>query len=92
MTDNERYDRQIRLWGPHGQAAIQSSTILFLGSDSVASEFLKNMVLHGVNNIIIVDNATTTEKDLGTNFFVNEESIGKSRAETVASQIGRAHV
>lgn len=85
MTDSERYDRQIRLWGPHGQAAIQSSTILFLGSDSIASEFLKNMVLHGVNNIIIVDNAITNEKDLGTNFFVNESSIGKNRAETVAS-------
>lgn len=85
MSDNnERYDRQIRLWGPHGQAAIQSATILFLGSDCVASEFLKNMVLHGVNNIYIVDNVITTNEDLGTNFFVNEESLGKSRAEIIS--------
>ncbi|OHT15161.1 ThiF family protein [Tritrichomonas foetus] len=85
MTDNERYDRQIRLWGPHGQAAIQASTILFAGSDSTASEFLKNMVLHGVNNVIIVDDAIVTEKDLGSNFFVDADSLGKNRAETVAS-------
>ena len=84
MSENERYDRQIRLWGLHGQEAIQSSTVYFLGSDSVASEFLKNMLLHGVNSVVIVDDAKVTEADLGSNFFVDEESIGKSRAETVA--------
>lgn len=85
MTDSERYDRQIRLWGPHGQAAIQSATIIFLGSDCVASEFLKNMVLHGVRNVIVIDNAIVTQKDIGSNFFVDVDSFNKNRAETVAA-------
>ncbi|KAH0795706.1 ThiF family protein [Histomonas meleagridis] len=86
MTEeSERYDRQIRLWGVHGQKDINEATILFAGSDCVASEFLKNMVLHGVQNVIIVDDAIVTENDLGSNFFVDKDSLGKPRAETVAN-------
>ena len=38
----------------------------------------------GVGEITIVDPYQVTVRDLGKNFFVDQESIGKSRAETTA--------
>lgn len=58
-----------------------------LGSSStgvsgvVGVETLKNLVLPGIGGFSIVDPATVTEADLGVNFFLEEESLGKSRAE-----------
>ena len=47
----------------------------------VGVETLKNLVLPGIGGFTIVDPATVTETDLGVNFFLEEESLGKSRAE-----------
>ena len=50
-------------------------------SGVVGVEALKNLVLPGVGGFTIVDPAIVTEPDLGVNFFLDEESLGKSRAE-----------
>lgn len=50
-------------------------------SGVVGVETLKNLVLPGIGGFTIVDPATVTESDLGVNFFLEEESLGKSRAE-----------
>jgi amyloid beta precursor protein binding protein 1 len=71
MTDEKLYDRQIRLWGVRGQAAIQTTSLYVLGSDCQATEFLKTMLLHGITKVTIVDDAIVTEEDLRTNFFVD---------------------
>ena len=47
----------------------------------VGVEALKNLVLPGVGGFTVVDPATVTETDLGVNFFLEESSLGKSRAE-----------
>ena len=83
MNLKEKYDRQIRLWGVEGQKEIQNSIIFCLGSDVIATEFLKNLVLHAVGNIVIVDDAIVTEFDVGINFFVENSFIGQKRAEVV---------
>jgi amyloid beta precursor protein binding protein 1 len=38
----------------------------------------------GIGNFTIADSATVTEADLGVNFFLEEESLGKSRSECCA--------
>jgi amyloid beta precursor protein binding protein 1 len=85
LKQSELYDRQIRLWGPHGQAAIQSATLYVLGSDCEATEFLKTMVLHGVQHVTIVDDAVVTDDDLLTNFFTELDSKGAPRADVAAA-------
>lgn len=32
MATDNKYDRQIRLWGPHGQKLLAESKVLLLGS------------------------------------------------------------
>ena len=44
-------------------------------------ETLKNLVLPGIGQFSILDSATVSEADLGVNFFLEDSSLGKSRAE-----------
>ena len=83
-TAKERkYDRQLRLWAASGQQALENAKILLLNSGPgvVGVETLKNLILPGVGSFTIVDEALVEEEDLGVNFFLTEDSLGKSRAE-----------
>ncbi|KAL8673170.1 MAG: hypothetical protein Q9168_002399 [Polycauliona sp. 1 TL-2023] len=80
----KKYDRQLRLWAASGQQALEEAHILLLndgGPGVVGVETLKNLILPGIGSYTIVDGATVAEKDLGINFFLTDESLGKSRAE-----------
>lgn len=46
----------------------------------VGIETLKNLILPGIGNFTIVDQEQVSENDLGVNFFLTEESLGKPRA------------
>ena len=78
----KKYDRQLRLWAASGQQALEDAHVLLLNSGSgvVGVETLKNLVLPGVGNFTIVDDHTVGDEDLGVNFFLEEESLGKWRA------------
>ena len=80
----KKYDRQLRLWAAAGQQALEEAKILLInnsGPSVVGIETLKNLILPGVGSFTILDNAKVTEQDLGVNFFLIEDSLGKSRAE-----------
>lgn len=79
----KKYDRQLRLWAANGQKALEEANVLLLNSGTgvVGVETLKNLILPGVGNFTIVDEAVVSESDLGVNFFLTEESLGRSRAE-----------
>jgi len=85
-SKERKYDRQLRLWAASGQEALEKSHVLLVNSDDsmisgvVGVEALKNLVLPGIGGFTIVDSATVTEPDLGVNFFLDESSLGKSRA------------
>jgi hypothetical protein len=79
----KKYDRQLRLWAASGQQALEEASVLLLNSGPgvVGVEALKNLILPGVGNFTIVDEEKVSEIDLGVNFFLTDESLGKSRAE-----------
>ena len=79
----KKYDRQLRLWAASGQAALENAKVLLLNSGSgvVGVETLKNLILPGVGSFTIVDETNVSELDLGVNFFLEESSLGKWRAE-----------
>ena len=81
-SKEKKYDRQLRLWAASGQEALENANILLLNSGSgvVGIETLKNLILPGVGSFTIVDEAVVQEQDLGVNFFLTEDSLGKSRA------------
>lgn len=44
-------------------------------------ETLKNLVLPGIGQFTILDSAIVSEADLGVNFFLEDASLNKYRAE-----------
>ena len=82
-SKEKKYDRQLRLWAASGQQALEEAHVLLVNSGpGVAGvEALKNLILPGVGNFTVVDDATVTEADLGVNFFLDESSLDQSRAE-----------
>lgn len=85
----KKYDRQLRLWAASGQRALEESHVLLVIGDehhgsnsSVAGvETLKNLILPSIGNFTIADSAKVVDADLGVNFFLEADSLHKSRAE-----------
>ncbi len=87
-----------RLWQSHGQTALESSHLCLLNASALGSEVLKNLVLPGayaervvetlgLGSFTLVDHESVTEADLGSNFFLPPESLGKSRAEAMVQTL-----
>jgi len=84
---SKKYDRQIRIWGPHGQARLEAARVCVLGAGPTATETLKNLVLGGIGSFTIVDCARVSQRDLSNNFFFAAEHLGKCRAEAATELI-----
>lgn len=82
IDNDKKYDRQLRLWGDHGQESLEAAKVCVINACAVGTEILKNLILPGIGSFTIVDNDKVQEKDIGNNFFLSEECLGKSRAKT----------
>nr|POE56527.1 dna damage tolerance protein rhc31 [Quercus suber] len=71
------YDRQIRLWGAQAQERIRSANILLISLRALGTEIAKNLTLAGISSLTIVDDDLVTEEDLGAQYFLRQEDIGK---------------
>lgn len=83
------YDRQIRLWGVKAQERLRTANVLLITMKALANEIAKNLVLAGIGSLTVQDSQVVVEDDLGAQFFVSEQDIGKNRAESAAPQIRR---
>ncbi|PFX26195.1 NEDD8-activating enzyme E1 regulatory subunit-like [Stylophora pistillata] len=81
LDKNKKYDRQLRLWGDHGQEALEGAKICLITASATGTEILKNLILPGIGSFTIVDGEKVTGEDVGNNFFLDKDCIGKSRAE-----------
>ncbi|KAH9493174.1 NEDD8-activating enzyme E1 regulatory subunit [Bulinus truncatus] len=81
LDKNNKYDRQLRLWGDHGQAALEASRVCLIHASATGTEILKNLVLPGIGSFTIIDGHKVQGEDVGINFFLTVDSIGKSRAQ-----------
>ena len=81
---DKRYDRQLRLWGDHGQLALEAAHVCLINATGTGAEILKNLVLPGIGAFTLVDSNQVTVSDLNSNFFVTPDKLGTSRATCVA--------
>ena len=87
MATQDKYDRQLRMWGADGQRKLNLAKIVCLGLTPAGTEALKNLVLPGIGFIRIVSDAKVTERELGRNFFLRPESVGKDIASEALSNL-----
>ncbi|XP_070500882.1 nedd8-activating enzyme E1 regulatory subunit [Chironomus tepperi] len=78
---SRKYDRQIRLWGDHGQSLLENSQICLINANALGTEILKGLVLPGIGSFTIIDHNLVTEEDIGSNFFLESSSLGENRAK-----------
>ncbi|BFZ58488.1 NEDD8-activating enzyme E1 regulatory subunit [Savitreella phatthalungensis] len=76
-----KYDRQLRLWGPDGQEALENASIALFGATATGCETLKNLVLPGIGQFTIIDDKQVKYEDCGVNFFVRLTDVSRPRAE-----------
>lgn len=95
MATDNKYDRQLRLWGANGQKKLSESCIVLVNATAVGTETLKNLCLPGVGKFHIIDDAklsqSTSSQDPFSNFFVfpDQDSNGtpQDRAETATKHL-----
>jgi hypothetical protein len=58
-----------RIWGEHGQSALERPHICVLNCGPTGSESLKNLVLGGIGSFTVVDASKVCASDLGNNYF-----------------------
>jgi amyloid beta precursor protein binding protein 1 len=78
-----RYDRGIRVWGAHGQEAVEKARICLLNTGPTGAESLKNLVLGGIHSFTIVDGQKVEATDVGNNYLITASALGGSRAQCV---------
>lgn len=58
-----------RIWGEHGQSALERARVCVLNCGPTGSEALKNLVLGGIGSFTIVDASKVSASDLGNNYL-----------------------
>ncbi|XP_072745070.1 NEDD8-activating enzyme E1 regulatory subunit [Anoplolepis gracilipes] len=84
---NRKYDRQLRLWGDHGQATLEAAHVCLINATGLGTEILKSLVLPGIGAFTIVDGKKITVEDVEPNFFLEADSVGKSRAQIATEML-----
>ena len=87
MATQDKYDRQLRMWGSEGQSKLNKASILCLGISAVGTELLKNLVLPGIGEIKIVSDRLAEERDLGNNFFIDPQEVGQLYGAAVLANL-----
>lgn len=86
LETSERYDRQIRLWGQHGQNKFSNSRVCLINCDSLGVEILRGLCLAGIGSFTIMDSQRLSAENVGCSFLPTS-SIGKSRGESARSML-----
>ncbi|KAF4010765.1 hypothetical protein G4228_002481 [Cervus hanglu yarkandensis] len=67
LLKEQKYDRQLRLWGDHGQEALESAHVCLINATATGTEILKNLVLPGIGSFTIIDGNQVSGEDAGNN-------------------------
>jgi len=76
-VDDNLYSRSILTYGIETLKKLSTMRVLIIGMRGLGVETAKNIILSGPGEVDIFDPSLTTIKDLGSNFFLSEEDVGK---------------
>ncbi|XP_022899801.1 NEDD8-activating enzyme E1 regulatory subunit [Onthophagus taurus] len=84
---SKKYDRQLRLWGDHGQKLLENAKVCLINVTALGTEILKSLVLPGIGAFTVVDGEKVSEEDIGSNFFLENDMLGMSRAQAATRSL-----
>jgi len=80
-VDEKLYSRQLYVMGHEAQRRMMASKALMVGCSGLGVEVAKNCILAGIHSIVIVDPLPANSYDLGGNFYLSADQLGKPRAD-----------
>ncbi|KAF5288910.1 hypothetical protein FQA39_LY03789 [Lamprigera yunnana] len=83
LAEAELYDRQIRLWGIESQERLRAANVLLIGVRGLGTEIAKNILLAGINSLVMLDDGVVTQEEYHNSFLLNNRNIGEKIAEAV---------
>jgi len=87
--DEDLYSRQIGAYGIETMGKLIQMRILIIGICGVSAEVSKNIALAGPRSIAICDpdNKITSTRDLGQNFFLRNDDVGKKQVDVMLPRL-----
>jgi ubiquitin-activating enzyme E1 len=79
--DEDLYSRQIGTFGMEAMGKLIQMKILIFGLRGLGIEIAKNIILAGPKSVTLYDPEIVTLSNLGSNFYLNESHIGKTRRD-----------
>lgn len=75
--DEGLYSRQLYVLGHDAMRRMASSDVLISGLGGLGVEIAKNVILGGVRSVTLHDNTICQLEDLGSQFYLSKDDIGK---------------
>ena len=86
--DKNLYSRQIGTFGMETMGKLIKMKVLIVGLRGLGVECAKNLILAGPASVDIFDPTIVKINDMGSNFYIKEEHVGKvSRANASIDQL-----
>ncbi|PVG03605.1 putative UBA1-ubiquitin-protein ligase, E1-like enzyme [Serendipita vermifera] len=85
--DEGLYSRQLYVLGHEAMKRMAASNILIVGMQGLGVEIAKDLCLAGVKSVTIYDPDPVEIHDLGSQFFLREIDVGKSRADATLPRL-----
>jgi len=77
--DTNLYSRQISTYGLETMKKLQNLKVFIIGMRGIGIEVAKNLILAGPKEVQIYDKTKCIINDLGSNFYLSEDDLGKRR-------------
>ena len=85
--DEQLYSRQVAAYGANSMNKLTKLKILIYRIGGLGIEIAKNIILAGPKKVSIYDDKKIKIEDLGCNFYITEEDIGKRKDEVCLSKL-----
>ena len=83
--DQNLYSRQIGTFGMEAMGKLVQMNVLICGLRGLGVEIAKNIILAGPKSVSLYDPELVSLRDLGSNFYLHETHIGKTRRDQASS-------
>lgn len=83
----DRWDRQVRAFGPKGQAVVQSSRVAIVGTGGTGSVVSQQLAHLGVADFVLIDPDVVDESNLNRLVGATPSDVGVSKTKVVSRLI-----
>ncbi|KAK4049633.1 E1 ubiquitin-activating protein [Microbotryomycetes sp. JL221] len=87
QIDESLYSRQLYVLGHEAMKRMAASDVLIVGLSGLGVEIAKNVCLAGVKSVTLSDPTPVSVPDLGTQFFLREDDVGKRRDQATRARL-----